>query len=53
MNFKTVTEYFHSATNLSIFAFNLQNEELYLAKIPVAPTLPNKLKTKLQNTVYT
>jgi len=51
MNFKTVTEYFHSATNLSIFAFNLQNEELYLAKIPVAPTLPNKLKTKLLNTI--
>jgi len=47
MNFKEITDFFHSATNLSVFIFNSQDEQIYLAKMTVAPTLPNSLQEKL------
>lgn len=51
MNFKAVTDFFHSATNLSVFIFNSQNEQTYSAKMTVAPTLPDGLQEKLLNHV--
>ncbi|APX71400.1 AraC family transcriptional regulator [Companilactobacillus allii] len=51
MNFKTITDYFHDATNLSIFIFNIQNKDIYLSKTPITPMLPNNLKIKLLNNI--
>lgn len=51
MNVKDITADFNQATNLSIFIFNLQNKATYVAKMAVAPMIPDELKNKLLHNI--
>ncbi len=53
MDFTTITDDFHDATNLSIFMFNEQNKAIHTAKMAVAPGLPIGLETKLLQNINT